>query len=171
MGGVEVREGKDYGEIFDHHAVEFEYEDGSRCYSYCRHIPGCWNAVSEHVQGTKGKSDINRYTINPSQGNGDAWRYKGDNDRNPYQQEHADLYDAIRNNKDYNEAERGAMSTMTAILGRLATYGGVEVEMDKALKSEISLFPPTLAWDADMPVKPLPSGMYPRAIPGKTKVI
>ncbi len=171
MGGVEVREGKDYGEIFDHHAVEFEYADGSRCYSYCRHIPGCWNAVSEHVQGTKGRSDINRYIISPSEGNGEAWRYKGENDRNPYQQEHADLYDAIRNNKEYNEAERGAMSTMTAILGRLATYSGVEIEMEKALKSELSLFPPTLAWDADMPVKPLENGMYPRAIPGKSKVL
>jgi len=43
--------------------------------------------------------------------------------------------------------------------------------MDKALKSEIDLFPKSLAWDADMPVKPLPDGMYPRAIPGKTKVV
>ena len=60
---------------------------------------------------------------------------------------------------------------MTAILGRLATYSGQMVEMDQALKSEISLFPPTLGWDADMPVKPLESGMYPRAIPGKTQVL
>ena len=169
MGGVEVREGKDYGEIFDHHAVEFEYEDGSRCFSYCRHIPNCWNSVSEHVQGTKGRSEINRYVITPTEG--ESWRHKDEGDRNPYQQEHADLYDAIRNNKDYNEAERGAMSSMTAILGRLATYSGQMIDMDKALKSEVDLFPKSLAWDADMLVKPLPSGMYPRAIPGKSKVI
>ena len=37
MGGVEVRKGPDYGEIFDHHCVEFEYEDGTRCSSECRH--------------------------------------------------------------------------------------------------------------------------------------
>jgi myo-inositol 2-dehydrogenase / D-chiro-inositol 1-dehydrogenase len=169
MGGVEVREGKDYGEIFDHHAVEFEYEDGSRCYSYCRHIPGCWNSVSEHAQGTKGRSDINRYVISPTEG--EAWRYRGEGDRNPYQQEHADLYDAIRNNKEYNEAEFGAMSSMTAILGRLATYSGQMIEMEKALKSEVDLFPKSLAWDAQMPVNPLPDGMYPRAIPGKSKVV
>ena len=50
------------------------------------------------------------------------------------------------------------MSTMTAILGRLATYSGKEIEMEKALKSELTIFPPNLAWDADMPVKPGPDG-------------
>jgi len=169
MGGCEVRKGEDYGEIFDHHAVEFEYEDGSRCSSFCRHIVGCWNSVSEHVTGTKGYSDVSRSTISVT--GGEAWRHKNEGDKDPYQQEHDDLFDAIRNNKEYNEAERGAMSTMTAILGRLATYSGKEVEMEKALKSELTIFPQNLAWDADMPVKPGPDGMYPRAIPGKTVVI
>ena len=169
MGGCEVRKGADYGEIFDHHAVEFEYADGSRCSSYCRHIVGCWNSVSEHVVGTKGYSDVGRNTISVT--GGDSWRHKNEGDKDPYQQEHDDLFDAIRNNKEYNEAERGAMSSMTAILGRLATYSGKEVEMEKALKSELTIFPKNLAWDADMPVKPGPDGMYPRAIPGKTVVI
>ncbi len=167
LGGAEVRVGMDYGEIFDHHAVEFEYEDGARCFSYCRHIVGCWNSVSEHAQGTKGTSEIGRNVITPK--DGEAWRYRG-GERNAYEQEHSDLYDAIRNNKDYNEAENGAMSTMTAILGRMATYSGQMVEMEKALKSEISIFPKNLAWDAEMPVKPGADGNYPRAIPGKTKV-
>ena len=58
MGGRQVRTGKDYGEIFDHHFVEFDYADGSRMFSQCRHIPGCWNSVSEHAHGTKGTADI-----------------------------------------------------------------------------------------------------------------
>ena len=91
--------------------------------------------------------------------------------KDPYQQEHDDLFTAIRNNTPYNELEYGAHSTMTAILGRLATYGGKEVEWDKAIKSEISLFPEKLAWDAPMKVNPGPDGMYPHAIPGKTVVI
>ena len=57
MGGCQVRKGKDYGETFDHHAVEFEYADGSRMFSQCRHIPGCWNSVSEHAQGSKGTAE------------------------------------------------------------------------------------------------------------------
>src|SRR6266852_6531466 len=63
MGGCEVRKGPDYGEIFDHHAVEFEYADGSRCFSQCRHINGCWSDVSEHVVGTKGSCDVSSYVI------------------------------------------------------------------------------------------------------------
>ena len=169
MGGCEVRKGADYGEIFDHHAVEFEYADGSRCSSYCRHIVGCWNSVSEHVVGTKGSSDVSRNVITPT--GGDPWRHKNEGDKDPYQQEHDDLFDAIRNNKPYSEAEYGAMSTMTAILGRLATYSGKEVEMEKALNSELTIFPKSLAWDAEMALKPGPDGIYPRAIPGKTVVI
>merc|ERR1712096_582199 len=38
MGGRQVRTDKRYGEIFDHHAVEFEYADGARMFSQCRHI-------------------------------------------------------------------------------------------------------------------------------------
>jgi len=170
MGGCEVRKGVDYGEIFDHHAVEFTYDDGSRCYSYCRHIVNCWNSVSEAVVGTKGSCEVNRYVITPT-GGGEAWRHKSEGDKDPYQQEHDDFFDAVRNNKDYNEAERGATSTATAILGRQATYSGVEVEMEKMLKGGKSIFPPTLAWDADMPVKPGPDGMYPRAIPGQYKPV
>jgi predicted dehydrogenase len=169
MGGCEVRKGQDYGEIFDHHAVEFEYADGSRCYSYCRHIVNCWNSVSESVVGTKGKADVNRYVISPT--GGEAWRHKNEGDKDPYQQEHDDLFDAIRNNKEFNEGENGAMSTATAILGRQATYSGVEVEMEKMLKGDKSIFPKTLAWDADMPVKPGADGMYPRAVPGQYKPV
>jgi myo-inositol 2-dehydrogenase / D-chiro-inositol 1-dehydrogenase len=169
LGGCEVRKGPDYGEIFDHHAVEFEYEDGSRCSSYCRHIVGCWNSVSEYAQGTKGRCDISRHVITPT--SGEPWRHKNEGDKDPYQQEHDDFFAAIRNDKPYNEAEYGAMSTMTAILGRYATYSGKEVEMDKALKSELTIFPKNLAWDAEMAVMPGPDGTYPRAIPGKTVVI
>ena len=169
MGGCEVRKGEDYGEIFDHHAVEFEYADGSRCSSFCRHIVGCWNSVSEHVVGTKGKSSVDRHVISPT--GGDAWRYDQRGEKDAYQVEHDVLFEAIRNNKEHNEAELGAMSTATAILGREATYSGVEVEMAAFLKRSRSIFPPNLAWDADMPVKPGKDGIYPRAVPGQYKPV
>src|SRR4029079_1470665 len=41
MGGRQVRTGKDHGEIFDHHFVEYTYANGMKLYSQCRHIPGC----------------------------------------------------------------------------------------------------------------------------------
>lgn len=168
MGGREINNGgADDGEIYDHFAVQFEYEDGSICFSECRHQPGCWNSVSEHAQGTKGRSDISKYQIFGA----DQWRYKAEGAKDPYQQEHDDLFTAIRENKEYSEAVLGAESTMTAILGRMAAYSGKEIDYSKALASEKNLLPDKLAWDAMPKIIPGPNGLYPRAIPGKTDVL
>ncbi len=167
MGGREITSSPDDGEIFDHFAVEFDYEDGSTSYSYCRHQPGCWNSVSEHVVGTKGKCDVGGHKILGS----DPWHFKKEGAKDPYQQEHDDLFTAIRNNTEYSEAVRGAESTMTAILGRMAAYSGKELDWDAAINSKIELLPKVLAWDAPAPVNPGPDGYYPKAVPGKTQVI
>lgn len=169
MGGCEVRKGKDYGETFDHHYVEFEYADGSRMYSQCRHIPGCWNSVSEHVHGTKGHANIGGYDIVVT--GGDRWRHRGRGDGNPYQVEHDDLFESIRKGEPLNEAEFGAKSSMTAILGRMCTYSGNEIKWDDAINSNVSLFPRDTGFDATPPVLPAEDGLYPRAVPGVTKVV
>jgi predicted dehydrogenase len=166
MGGREVRRGIDNGEIFDHHYVEFEYPDGSRLSSQCRHIEGCWDSVSEHVQGVKGRCDVSNYRIEGE----NKWGLKGDHGKDPYQQEHDDLFAAIRNDTPYAEtADYGAYSTMTAVLGRMATYGGKEVSWDEALNSPLDTFPKVLGWDAQTPTAPDANGRYPIAVPGKTK--
>jgi predicted dehydrogenase len=165
MGGREVRRGKDYGEIYDHHTVEFEYADGSRMFSQCRHIPNCWAIVEEFAVGTKGKSHMNG-TIEGE----NAFKFKGENP-NPYQVEHDVLFESIRKGTPINEAEYGATSTMTSILGRMATYGGKEVTWDEAINSQISLMPKDFSFDATPLVLPGPDGMYPAAVPGVTKVV
>ena len=81
------------------------------------------------------------------------------------------MFEAIRSNKPYNEVENGAHSTMTAILGRMATYSGKIVEWDEAINSEISVMPKHFAWDAEPPTKPRPDGWYDHAVPGKTIVV
>jgi predicted dehydrogenase len=170
MGGREINHGgADDGIIFDHFAVQFDYEDGSTSYSEARHQPGCWNSVSEAVVGTKGHCQVDKYQMFVT--GGDNWRYKAEGAKDPYQQEHDDLFTAIRENKDYNEAQYGAESTMTAILGRMAAYSGKEIEWDKALASEIELLPEKLAWDANPKIMPGPDGLYQRAVPGETQVI
>src|SRR5206468_3138110 len=73
MGGREITNSPDDGEIYDHFACEFDYEDGSTCYSYCRHQPNCWDSVSEHVVGTKGKSDVSGNRISVT--GGESWRF------------------------------------------------------------------------------------------------
>ncbi|MDZ4818369.1 MAG: Gfo/Idh/MocA family oxidoreductase [Planctomycetota bacterium] len=168
MGGCQVRKGKDYGETFDHHAVEFTYADGTKMFSQCRHIPGCWNAVSEYVHGSKGHADIGAYLINGQDG---KWTHKRKGDPNPYQVEHDDLFASIRAGSPINEAEAGAKSTMTAILGRMCTYSGKELTWDEAINSKKSLMPTQFTWDAEMPVNPGEDGMYKLAVPGLSEVV
>jgi myo-inositol 2-dehydrogenase / D-chiro-inositol 1-dehydrogenase len=170
QGGRQVRTGKEYGEIFDHHAVEFEYADGSRCFSQCRHIRGCLSDVSEHAYGTKGTVDLQDRKIYQISG-ANPYNIEVRGEKNPYQQEHDDLFDAIRNDKPYNEAVRGAHSTMTSILGRMATYSGVLVKWDEAINSEISIMPKEYRWDAMPPTLPDERGFYPIPMPGATKVV
>lgn len=174
MGGRQVRVDKRYGEIYDHHAVEYTYADGSKMISQCRHIPGCWNSVEEHAHGTNGTIHLegnqprNCFLEMP---NGTRITAKTKH-ANPYQVEHDDLFKAIRTNaKDYNEAEYGAMSTMTAILGRLCTYSGKVITMEQALNSEVSIMPKSFSFDAEAPINPNANGDYPIAIPGQSVVV
>ena len=167
MGGRQVRTDKKYGEIYDHHYVEFEYKDGSRMYSQCRHIPNTWNSVSEFAHGTKGNANPGGQVMPFS---GPAYRFEGGH-KDPYQVEHDDLAAAIRKGLEYNEADNGAYSSMTSILGRMCTYSGKEITWDAAINSNISLMPKKFEFDADPPVMPREDGSYPIAVPGLTRVI
>jgi predicted dehydrogenase len=168
MGGCQVRKGKDYGETFDHHCVEFEYADGSRMFSQCRHIPGCWNSVSEYAHGTKGTATISDATIKVK--NDSPWRFSGAKP-DPYQVEHDDLFASIRAGNPINEAETGAKSSMTAILGRMCTYSGKEVTWDAAINSTVNLLPDVLSFEATPKSLPDANGLYPLPVPGLTKVV
>lgn len=167
QGGRQVRVGKQWGEIFDHHFVEFEYADGTRMFSQCRHIEGCWSSVSEHVQGTKGFADISGGHIKST---GEDWRFKG-RSGDPYQVEHDDLQASIRAGKPINEAEFGALSSMTSILGRMCTYSGQMIDWNTALNSNVNLQPKEYNFKTDPPVMPNDQGWYAVAVPGLTKVV
>ena len=170
-GGREVRKGKDYGEIFDHHIVEFEYADGTIMNSQCRHIPGTWAKVDELAIGTKGSIKFGQGIIADHKGN-ILYKHDDKNDPNPYQVEHDELFDAVSKGVyRFEDATNGAHSTMTSILGRMATYSGQIITVDQALASNLNIMPSRLSWDADMPVKPDANGEYPAAIPGKTKYV
>lgn len=168
MGGREVRKGKEYGEIFDHHYVEFQYGDGMILNSQCRHQPGTVSNVSEHFVGTKGRATEGKIT--DIAGNS-LWRHRDADDKNPYQVEHDVLFDCIVNNKPINDAENGAMATMTSILGRMATYSGQKVKWEDALNSNINLMPDKFDWKAMPKTLPDSNGFYPIPVPGKDKVI
>ena len=167
MGGREVRTDKRYGEIFDHFAVQYEYADGTNMFSECRHIRNVWNSVSEHAHGSQGSANISGSSI--ISGN-EKWRYKGKRN-NPYQTEHDDMFAAIRAGQPYNEGERGAYSTLTAIMGRMATYSGKPVTWDKALNSQVSIMPEEYSWTATLKNMPNDDGEYQIPVPGISRVV
>lgn len=168
MGGREVRKGKDYGEIFDHHYVEFQYADGSILNSQCRHIKGTMSKVDELIVGTKGSIFCGAANITDRKGKL-MYQYDRTKENNPYQSEHDELFAAIAKKEyKYDDTENGAKSTMTAILGRLATYTGQVVEFDKALNSGMSIMPTKFDFNALPPLLPDANGNYPVAIPGVT---
>lgn len=171
MGGRQVRKGKDHGEIFDHHYVEFTYADGSVLNSQCRHIPGTMSRVDELIVGTKGSIKGDAGTILDAKGKV-IFQFDKKVENNPYQNEHDELFAAIAKGEyKFADAEIGAKSTLTAIMGRMATYSGQMLEWDKVLASNLDLQPKKYDWNAAPPILPNDDGYYPIAIPGVTKYV
>lgn len=169
QGGRQVRTGIDHGQIYDHHMIEFTYADGSTMLSQCRHIPQCWNSVSEHCAGQKGHANIGAGKVFDSKG---SVLFETNGGRDGHQQEHHDLFADLRNGIIPNEGEYGAKSTMTSIFGRMATYSGQEIDWDTAINSNVSLcdVDALAALDNEAPVKPDGDGKYPIAMPGQNNI-
>ena len=168
MGGREVRTGKEYGEIYDHHFVEYHYADGTIMNSQCRHIKGTYSVVDEMIVGTKGVVKCGAAEIS-SKGKS-LFKFDKAKENEPYQNEHDELFAAIAKGEyKFADTENGAKSTLTSIMGRMATYSGQVIDWDKTLDSGISIQPAKYAWDAPPPVLPDANGLYPIATPGVTK--
>lgn len=156
LGGRQVRTAPKFGNIYDHFAVEYEYPNGVRVFSYSRQQNGTDGRVEEAVVGTKGISNCANW-IKPA--NGDRWRFQG-TDPNPYEQEHRDLIESIRAGNPINEAQAVAESTLTGIIGRECVYSGKAVSWDDMLNSERRLGPAKYEF-GPLPVDPVPlPGQY-----------
>ena len=140
MGGRQVRAEPGIGEIFDHHCVQYTYADGSHSFSECRQQPGTWSNFSHHAHGTKG-------SVSFEGGDAVTIHLKGSQPkrlkpgRDGHQTEWDDLVASIVKGKPQNEADSAADSTLTAILGRMATYSGQLVTWDEAVKSTLTYAP------------------------------
>ena len=162
MGGRQVLTGPEYGQIYDHFSVVYEYADGARLVSNCRQQPGCKNDMSVQVLGTRGRAELVRAAqgaCGSGRPSGD-WVYDGPQNQ-MYQTEHDELFASIRNGKPINNGEYMAQSTLLAIMGRMAAYTGQEITWEMAMNSKEALSPARYAWDAQPPVAQV-------AVPGQT---
>ncbi len=164
MGGRHVRTEKKYGNIFDHHSIVYEYDDGAKLYSNTRQMKGCKSNMSAEIQGSAGRARFserrNGVTIDAK--GKDLWVYRGEGN-DVYQTEHDELFASIRSGKPINNGEYMAKSTLLAIMGRMATYTGQEITWDMALNSKEVLGPEKHEWG------PAPAVRI--AMPGLTKFI
>ncbi len=177
MGGRQVR--ADADQLFDHYAAEYTFADGTRLFAQGRHMTRCYDFFGDIIHGAKGCGILGEGQPQPRLFKGHnlasenlAWRYQGP-PCDQYQVEHDLLFDAIRNDKPYNETEHCAKSCFTAIMGRMACESGQMITWDDAFASNLELAPglEQLTMDADAPVLPDANGHYPIAIPGQTKVL
>ena len=156
LGGRQVRTGPEYGNIFDHHAVVYEYANGTKLFAFCRQQDNCSMDVNDYILGSKGKVDMMAHNITGE----NPWRYRGPQP-NMYQVEHDELFASIRSAKPIDNSLYMARSTMLAIMGRMATYTGQTITWDQALNSQEDLTPPVYDWTS-LPVASI-------ALPGVTK--
>jgi len=158
MGGRQVRVAPEYGNIFDHFFVEFEYPNGVRVASSCRQTKGCAERVEERIVGTKGVAWSSGKITGEK-----PWTFTA-KERNPYEVEHVDLIASIRGGKPLNEGRQIAESTMCAIMGRMSAYTGRAMSWDWAMtSSKLDLSPAKYEFG--------PNPVDPVATPGTTELV
>jgi len=156
-----------YGDVFDHHSVVYELDNGVRIYALCRTTNGCYNDSSSTVLGSKGKASVTGCRIWGE----NNWRWQGR--CNPYQIEHDVLFKAIRSGEPVNNGHYMTRSTMVTVMGQISCYTGKEVTWDKINQSDF-YYPPKAEDchdEMEPPVKAGAHGSYPVPKPGFTQMI
>jgi len=163
MGGRQVRTGPEFGNIYDHFTVEYEYSDGIRVMSMSSQIEGSTPRVGERVVCTKGSTFTTRAEGYIDNTKGQRIYKYDDPIHSGEVAQYANLIKSIRQDKPINECERLAESTMTVIMGRMSAYTGRAMKWDWAIKSKLDLSPGKYEL-GELPVRPV-------AIPGKTRLV
>ena len=159
MGGRQQRTEKQWGNIYDHHAVCYEWASGVKCFAYTRQMKDCATDVEDYILGTKGNARVLKHEITSGT---DIWKYRGDKP-SMYDVEHVELFKAIRNGKTINNGIYMCYSTLLAIMGRMACYTGQRVTWEMAMNSQEALVPEKLEWG--------PGPKVEIAVPGLTKFV
>ena len=163
MGGRTVLAGTEYGNIYDHFSVVYEYADGQRFISNTRQQPKTKGDMSAHALGTTGRAMLAERENGMWIKGKDNWQ-AGRPTNQMYQTEHDELFAAIRKGTPINNGEYMAKSTLLAVMGRMAAYTGQQITWEMALNSKEDLTPPGYDWGVKLPDPPV-------AIPGVTKFL
>jgi predicted dehydrogenase len=178
-GGRHYR-GQNVDQNFDNYSVEYTFDDGAKLWLYGRTMDGCYGEHSTYVHGTKGSGIVSigghmpsRCRLFKNQDMTDdniTWAFPQP-EPNPYQMEWDDLIAAIREDKPYNETERGTEASLQAVLGRMAAHTGQVITREELLKHDHEFAPDVdkLTLDSPAPLVADSDGRYPVPTPGKIK--
>ncbi len=167
------------GNLFDHYAVEYTFDDGTKLFAFSRHMNNCWNTYSDYAHGTKGSAVLMQslgrpmpkiYKTQKMVPENVVWEFD-QTEKNPYVVEWDVLLDAIRNDKKHNESIRAGEAEIAAIMGRAAAHTGKMVTWDEVEKSDFQYIEniDQLDFDTEPPIHDNPDGLYPAPQPGKTE--
>jgi predicted dehydrogenase len=181
LGGRHYR-GNSVDQNFDVYAVEYTYADGTTFNFGGRCMTGCQDIYSSYLHGTKGMAIVSKsgdcgmpsstYKGQTPNRSDMLWESKISRDQqDPYQNEWNDLVDAIRKDKPFNEAKRGAEASLVTSMGRMAAHTGQIVTYDEILNCEHEFAPDVdkLTMDSPAPLQAGPNGKYPVPQPGIIK--
>jgi hypothetical protein len=164
-GGRQVRTGPEYGNVFDHFSVVYDYADGARGFHFSRQQAGCYNDNSDYIMGSEGVAHIVKAFTGPFVVKGKTnWRFREEKPTDMYQNEHNELFASIRSGKPMNDGVWMAHSTLLGIMGRMAAYTGQEITWEQALNSQETLVPEKITWETPAPLLQV-------AMPGQTKFV
>ena len=170
IGGRQQFAGPNQGNTFDHQYVEYVYPNGVKMHVQARNMDNCGVRMGFHIRGTNGYADERCRIFKPD--NELVWRFRdSDEPIGSTQLEQNAFFNAITKGPYINNTEYGAKSTLTTIIGRMASHSGQPVKLDEALASDLAIVPNNLSWDMKMPNAPDANGNYEVPVPGKTKVM
>ncbi len=160
--------GEVYGDMFDHHTVVYEFENGPRLYALCRTVANCYNNSGDIIMGSKGTCHLHQYRI---EAGGTKWQYEGPRGAG-YREEQAALVAAIKNNQPINSGYHMINATMTTVMGQMSCYTGQPYNYEDVLKSDLQYLPTPDETTLDLkpPTQPLDNGNYPLPLPGTTSL-
>ena len=176
MGG---RCNEQAGNQFDHYTVEYTFADGTKLFTFSRHMTGCWQTYADYAHGSKGSAVIMATLAAPKPKiyrshnmvkSELTWEY-GQRDPNPYHVEWQVLLDAIRQDKPHNEARRAGEAEIAALMGRIATHTGQLVTWDQVANSDFQFVGDidNMSFETPAPVHTAPGTFYPAPRPGITQ--
>ena len=165
------------GQTYDTYYHEYTFADGTHLTSHGRYCNNCFDRYSDFAHGTKGSAVLmdnlgqaktRLYSDHTMSSDSQIWAFPG-SEPNPYQVEMDLFFDAIVNDKPYNEGHRAANANFASLLGRAALNSGQIVTWDQIVKSELSHCPDidNLTFESKAPVQRDAEGNYPYAIPGE----